>query len=116
MKDRNKRNAVRALDLNPGEINKQINMAERGLTEEHITRVAAAVPVNSMSKIGLTYFGLSHAAIVNIKSDNQGDAEAQSHAIIRRWVYMNPDNQVQVRYSEICDFYVEFNRFFWKMK
>ena len=92
-------------------------MAERGLTEEHITRLAAAVPVNSVSKIGLTYFGLSHATIVNIKADNQGDAEAQSRAIIRRWAYRSPDNQVQVRYSEICDFYVEFNLFFFfKMK
>ena len=79
-------------------------MAER-LTEKHITRLAAAIPANCMSKIGLTYFGLSHAAVVNIKADNQGDAEAQSREIIRRWAYRNPDNQVQVRYSEFFTFF-----------
>ena len=84
--------------------NKLVDMSEYGLTEVHIGRLAVGIPVNCVSKIGLTYLGLSHAAVVNIKADNQGDSEAQSREILRRWAYMNPDNQVQVRYSQFSDF------------
>ena len=60
-------------------------MADSGfLSGKQIAHLSARIPARNVEKIALQYFGLSHATINNIKTDNPNNAEAFSREIITR--------------------------------
>ena len=71
-------------------------MAADQITNRQYMELASAISVRTMRKIALGYLDLSHSTIKNIEADHQGDVEAQSREILRKWAYKNPDDQVKV--------------------
>ena len=70
-------------------------MAAGRVDESHLVKLAEAIPSQTLVKIALEHFDLGDSAIKNIRHDYP-EAEAQSREMLRRWLYKNPDNQLQV--------------------
>ena len=73
-------------------------MADGRLTNPQRVQLAAAISADKMVKIALAYFKLSDTDVKNIERDFPS-AEAQSREMLTKWLYKNPDNQVQVKES-----------------
>ena len=71
-------------------------MSTGQLTNRQYIELASAISVKVVRTIALGYLGLSDSAIKNIETDHQGNAEAQSREMLRKWAYRNPDNQVKL--------------------
>ena len=71
-------------------------MAEEQLTNAQRVQLAAEIPAKTMVKIALAHFDLGDGVVKNIQDENVGNAEAQSREMLTKWLYKNPDNQVQV--------------------
>ena len=76
-------------------------MADERLTNSQIARLAASISANGMEAIAEGYMDFHEEAIVNIRVENKGSAEAFNRAVLRKWAYKNavPD-QVKVTYQK----------------
>ena len=66
------------------------------LTNQQITRLAAAISADDMESIAEGYMDISPETVKNIWRENQGKAEAFNRAIIRHWANKNLADQVNV--------------------
>ena len=87
------------LQITLGRRGDDITMATGGsgqLTGSQIARLAAAISVQSMKTLAVSYFEITEETVKNIVFDNLGDSEAANREIINQWRNKNPGDQVQV--------------------